>query len=794
VVKPGGVVVYALLVRNVGVAAAVGVVLTDTLSEWTSAVLPASSPAWECAGLECWIEIGDLGAGEEVSYELAAAVGESVPSDVDEFVNVASAFESLGADLDLSNNADDEVTPLVHEDGVAELYATKVDSFTSPEPYGVPGPVIVYRTEVFNVGTVAAEGVRFSPHGDPATALLPESVIVDGGGRVLIGTGGGVVVEWDEIGAGEMVTVLFSVEIVHPIPLGLRQVACQGFLTGSNIPETPTDDPDTAEPFDPTVTDLEGVIDPQLIDVPTLSGLGLAGLSLLLAAVGLAVVRRRRAAVVRAGLFAALLLAPLRASEAGCGDNSPAVPVPECRSANGAEVDCSSPGAVRLWSGGLRPGLPGKTLPEERDSTDWTSTTIPGANSGHELFQSLAVLEGYLYVAYNAGVQVWDIRGLRAEDPELVAAADGWRGDFFTFPGIGENDFYVDDIGVAEGFTGARLVGVSGKDTAGFTWWLHDAATGALAQLYQDLGNDSRQVRVVSRNGNVFAFTAGPQGLDVYHGSLAELLYTGCPPEVPLELCVCLDDHGSACPGIYLGTLPDELPGLYLDVLFRDQRLFVAASGGTGIPVRIWEVDPMVPAKAELRFSGLSSGAQGLAFFERSGHPYLAAVVREASTPPRWYLRIYDVLDCLTGCSSLPGELFSVEVSSGAVQRFLTYSESGDRPFLYFGLDLIGLEGEGEELLLDLGEFPAAVRELTAASGTYFDTCSGLPVDYWGDYYPGNGNGLRNVRPKVGRFEGKYFYRAAWGILDVHVLEEEFPLFADSFESGDVSGWDRAGE
>jgi hypothetical protein len=210
--------------------------------------------------------------------------------------------------------------------------------------------------------------------------------------------------------------------------------------------------------------------------------------------------------------------------------------------------------------------------------------------------------------------------------------------------------------------------------------------------------------------------------------------------------------------------------------------------------VRIWEVDPMVPAKAELRFSGLSSGAQGLAFFERSGHPYLAAVVREASTPPRWYLRIYDVLDCLTGCSSLPGELFSVEVSSGAVQRFLTYSESGDRPFLYFGLDLIGLEGEGEELLLDLGEFPAAVRELTAASGTYFDTCSGLPVDYWGDYYPGNGNGLRNVRPKVGRFEGKYFYRAAWGILDVHVLEEEFPLFADSFESGDVSGWDRAGE
>jgi hypothetical protein len=354
---------------------------------------------------------------------------------------------------------------------------------------------------------------------------------------------------------------------------------------------------------------------------------------------------------------------------------------------------------------------------------------------------------------------------------------------------VGENDFYVDDLGVAEGFTGARLVGVSGKDTAGFTWWLHDAATGELAQLYQDLGNDSRQVRIVSRNGNVFGFAAGPEGVDVYHGTLAELLYTGCPPEVPAELCVCLDDHGSACPGIYLGTLPDELPGLYLDVLFRDQGLFVAVSGGTGIPVRIWEVDPMVPAKAVLRFSGLSSGTQGLAFFERSGHPYLAAVVRQAGTPPRWYLRIYDVLGCLTGCSSLPGEFFSVEVSSGAVQRLLTYSQSGSRPFLYFGLDLIGLEGEGEELLLDLGEFPEVVRELTTGGGSYSDSCSALPVDYWGDYYPQNGNGLRNVRPKVGRFAGKYFYRAAWGVLDVHVLDDELPLFADSFESGDVSGW-----
>jgi hypothetical protein len=671
----------------------------------------------------------------------------------------------------------------VVEPGIVELYASKTDSFTDSAPYGVPGPVIRYLVEIFNLGAVAAEGVRFAPRGDPATALLPESIEVDGGGEVFLDTAG-FRVRWDRIEPGSVVTVVFAVEVRQPIPPDLFEVSCQGFLRGENFPQIPTDDPDTAEKQDPTVTDLRGTIDVPVIEIPTLSGIGLGLFVALLGAACLRALRKRPRAPVL-GMVALSLLVPLRA-EAGCGDNSPATPVPECRSAEGAELPCTDPEAVRLWPAALRPGLPGETLPPDRDSTQWTSTTIPGALSGHELFQSLAIDGDYVYVAYNAGVQVWDVGGIHAEDPEKVAAADGWRGDFFAFPAIGENDFYIDDVGVAEGFGGGRLVGLAGKESAGFTWWLH--RDGQFVQLYQDLGNDSRQVRVVARNGNVFGVTAGPTSLDVYHGSLAQLFFDSCPPEIPPELCVCLDDSGSACPGIFVGSLPDELPGLYLDVLLREERLYVAVSGGSGLPVRLWEVDPLAPASAVLRFSGLSGGAQGLAFVELGSQVYLAAAIREATA---WYLRIYDALACLDedGCASLGPPLYSQEVSPLAVQRLLTVSESGGRPFLYYGVDLIDLEGEGEELLLDLGDLPAEIRELTADGGSYVDSCSLRPVDYWGDYYPRNAQGLRNVRPKVGRFRGPFFYRAAYGIFDVHVREDAWTVFVDGFESGNVAAW-----
>ncbi|MEE8526807.1 MAG: PKD domain-containing protein, partial [Thermoanaerobaculia bacterium] len=464
-------------------------------------------------------------------------------------------------------------------------------------------------------------------------------------------------------------------------------------------------------------------------------------------------------------LVAATMAVPTALFGGFCGNNDPAVPVPECRNQNnGQQVPCSDANAVRLWPAGLRPGLPGQTLPPERDSTDWTSTTIPGALSGHELFHGLDILGNKLYVAYNAGFQVWDIAGSNAERPSRELTKDGWRGDFLDFPSFGENDFYIDDIEVVAA-GGKNLIALSGRVTVGFTVWEHSITPLGLVQKYQDLGKRSQRVRVVNQGGINYAFAGGQLGIFVYDISQAQAL-----------TAPCLDDSGTVCPGVYRGRLGETNLSLFLDAIRRDGRVYIAKSGGNGVPVEIWEVTtPSSPGTAVRRFQGLSGGGQGLAFFEVNTIPYLA-VVEKVGTG--WRLRIYNVNACLdtNGCGSLGPALVDRALNVAASSpQLLNYSLSNSTPFLYYGANEFGLEGDQVEQLLDLSNFPGSVSEITDSGGTYTDNCNGQTIDYWGDYYPDNDYGLRNIRPMVGKFRGDKFYRAAFGILDVHVREAQEP-------------------
>ncbi|MEE8523528.1 MAG: PKD domain-containing protein, partial [Thermoanaerobaculia bacterium] len=442
-----------------------------------------------------------------------------------------------------------------------------------------------------------------------------------------------------------------------------------------------------------------------------------------------------------------------------CGDLTPGRPVPECRHQNGGlEVDCTDPNAVRLWPGGLRPGLPGQVLPQSRDSTQYNSTTIPGALSGHELFHSLDIVGSHLYATYNAGVQVWQISGIHAENPNFLIAKDGWRGDFFEFQAVGENDFYIDDdAAIATG--GRRLVAVSGRSTVGFSLWEHTVSPFDFDQLYQDINNRSQEVVVVNYGDRDYAFAAGTLGVFVYDMTFAQDM------SFP-----CIDQGGAICPGVYKGKLGTTNIALHLDLIERGGRIYVVKSGGNGLPVEIWETsNPANPGIAVRRFQGLSAGGQGVAFFELGGVAYLGVVEKSGTS---WRIRIYDVDGCLdtNGCGSLGPALYTKNVVAAAsTGQFLTYSTSGATPFLYYGLNEINLEGGNAELLLDLTGFPGLVSEYTDSGGTYFDACSSNQVDYWGDYHPKNGFGMGNVRPMVGKFSGNYFYRAAYGMLDVHV-------------------------
>ena len=79
---------------------------------------------------------------------------------------------------------------------------------------------------------------------------------------------------------------------------------------------------------------------------------------------------RRDSAIVCGSLLLMILPATLGA-QVDCGvpgNNTPAVPVPQCVTAQGLAVACTSPGAVELWPPDFRPA---SGIPPNRDSTAW---------------------------------------------------------------------------------------------------------------------------------------------------------------------------------------------------------------------------------------------------------------------------------------------------------------------------------------------------------------------------------------------------------------------------------------
>ena len=458
------------------------------------------------------------------------------------------------------------------------------------------------------------------------------------------------------------------------------------------------------------------------------------------------------------------LMLPGNLAAGECGFNEPGFPVPECvSSSTGLEVACSASDAVQLWPAGWRPGEPGERFPLDRDSTQWRSFSIPGANSGHELFRSLDIVENHLYVAYNAGVQVWNIAGNNAEDPNRLFNPDGYRGQFFDFPPSGENDFWIDDIDAINpsGGNSNVLVALTGKDGVGFSIWDHRKDVNLMTQLYQDLGTDTRTVEALEFNNTAYAFTGSFTGAYVYNLSQARNL-TGD----------CLDDKGSVCPGIYRGSVGTLNKGYYMSVIERNNRIYLASTGGTATTLEIWEMsDPSNPGSAVRRFSETSINSRGVEFFLRGAVYYLAVIESSGSTKT---LKIYNASNCLdtNGCTSLGSPVWQRVLPAWSANfQWLTYTESNGTPYLFYGFESVNMEGDAIEQLYDLTTLGTTnqITEITDGGGSFTDACNGQTVDYWGYYYPKNDHGLRNTSPHMGKFNGDYFYRIGFGYLDVHV-------------------------
>lgn len=487
------------------------------------------------------------------------------------------------------------------------------------------------------------------------------------------------------------------------------------------------------------------------------------------------------------------------------GRRSPAATVPLCVDAQGFSVSCSTDGRIVLWPDNLQPA---SQIPRSRDSTDRKAgNTIPGERTGHQLFSDVAIVEvdgepELLVVSYNAGLQVWDIRGDRGRVPVRLAHADGWDGDFIFFPAPDEVlsfCFGVDALNVGDG---QFVVALACRQPVGPSLWFYDFTLG-LQQLYQDAATGAKQIRIDRAvDGTVYALAGAENGLTVYNVTAALDVIDDGP---------CGDQQGQACPGVFIGFVSDTTTTtqgetrIFIDTLQAAGSIFVAASGGLFTPLELWQVNLVDPARSVLRFSGLPHSL-GSALFEYGGHFYWSVVTEEDGLNLE-KLRVFMIDGCIAsaelcflGTGSIEDAVVPINLPRfPTAEDFLTVSKAHGRPYIYYGVGTGNLSGGDLEQLFDAGSLRSpngapltGLPEVTASGGSYTDPCNGAKIRYWSHYYHSNAQGLNNLTPRNGVMSSiGYFYRALGSVLDVHRRKNPNPgaIFSDGFETGDTLEW-----
>ncbi|NPV56022.1 MAG: DUF11 domain-containing protein [Anaerolineae bacterium] len=163
----GNILVYEFTVENQGNRTASGVTITESIPTYTSFDDPNSTPGWTCGATECTFTIATLPPGGWSGNPLrfAVLVDAGIPATIEELTNTVSIGDdgTNGPEVDLTDNDDNEVTPLV---ATPDLRVTKTDG----ESQVSVGVVLTYTITVDNTGGQEATGVELID-------TLPDEVI-----------------------------------------------------------------------------------------------------------------------------------------------------------------------------------------------------------------------------------------------------------------------------------------------------------------------------------------------------------------------------------------------------------------------------------------------------------------------------------------------------------------------------------------------------------------------------------------------------------------------------------------
>jgi uncharacterized repeat protein (TIGR01451 family) len=163
-VAPGGTIIYTLAYQNLSDSPASGVILSDTLPDFSSFDADNSTTGWVQVGETSAYQF-DLGAVDNLSsgeIAIAIIVSPDIGSETSSITNTASISHdgTPGEDPILSNNTDSAVTTV---EGVEPFLDLAITLSSPPEPVN-PGDLLIFEIDYENSGNLTASGVLMTAH------------------------------------------------------------------------------------------------------------------------------------------------------------------------------------------------------------------------------------------------------------------------------------------------------------------------------------------------------------------------------------------------------------------------------------------------------------------------------------------------------------------------------------------------------------------------------------------------------------------------------------------------------
>jgi hypothetical protein len=422
-------------------------------------------------------------------------------------------------------------------------------------------------------------------------------------------------------------------------------------------------------------------------------------------------------------------------------------------------LDCATPAhpvPASTWNlpgAELQPVDP-SPLPPDRDATNFNE--FLESYYARNWYEAVDFEKGTLITALGYGLRVWDA-GTNPASPILLGIL---KSTDFPYWNVAPGEFWpLEDVDAPDNPPDDSIAALAGRGATGI-------AIVSLADktrprvLYQNHGREGRGVYSATIGGVEYAFLAASNpggGVFIYNMGQARQ-YAGCSETAP--------DGAVTCPGVYV-TAITRAPASYIHGVDH----FIVFSSGTLSGFEIWDVaDPQHPKQV---LTGLwdpptclydRPSVYGVAMWkdDATNKYYLGLRMQKFDCAQQRSVneaRIYDV-SCITGtCTGLGSPLNPLtELTLDAAYYYVTFSKSGNIPFLYFGSDDRCAGGYQREWLFDVSS-PASPHEVTAAA-----------PGYWSWYYRGSPTGFNYMSPRRGKFNGAYFYRAGLSILDIHHL------------------------